>query len=382
MRVLLNENVLDAARRRFRWIFHEFPKVVVNVSGGKDSTVCLELALEVAEELDRLPLTVYWLDQEAEWQATVDLVREWMYDERIDPLWLQIPFRIFNATSTSEPWLHAWDPEAEDLWIHPKDPLSLKENVYGEDRFAKLFEAVMRYHYPGQKVARISGVRAEESSARLYGITGHHTYGGETWGNAQGLVGGEQHITFYPIYDWTYRDVWKFIHDRGLAYNRVYDMQHRYGIPVRKMRVSNLHHETAVSALFYVQEFEPETYARLTRRLQGTDTANKLGFEDYFPEELPFMFDSWEEYRDYLLDNLIENPDWRERMRRRFRSQQERMDPAVHDLMFRVHIKSILVNDWEGILPGNFAPSIARHLRGEGEHGKEKLSGDEVEVEA
>ena len=35
MRILLEENVYEAALRRVRWLFDEFPVVVVNVSGGK-----------------------------------------------------------------------------------------------------------------------------------------------------------------------------------------------------------------------------------------------------------------------------------------------------------------------------------------------------------
>lgn len=363
MRVVLKENVLDKAKERVRWLFDEFPKIVVNVSGGKDSTVCLHLALEVAEEEGRLPVTAFWIDQEAEWQGTVDIVSEWMHDPRVDPLWLQVPFRIFNATSGSANWLDAWAPEAEDRWIHPRDPLAQHENVYGVDRFTKLFEGAMAYHFNGIKVARLAGVRAEESAARLYGITGDEAYKGETWGNATGAQHGQNHITFYPIYDWSYTDVWKFIHERGVSYNRVYDLQWQYGVKLRHMRVSNLHHETAVAALFYVQEFEPETYARLTARLAGTDMANKMGLDDYFPTELPFMFDSWEQYRDYLLDHLIEKEDWRESMGRRFRRQQARMHPSVHPAMFEMQVKSILVNDWEGILPNNWTMTVPRHLR-------------------
>jgi predicted phosphoadenosine phosphosulfate sulfurtransferase len=238
MRVVLNETVYEATRRRLKWLFDEFDTIVVNVSGGKDSTVIYHMALEMAAELGRTPIYAYWLDQEAEWQSTVDLVGKWMRHPDITPLWLQIPFRIFNATSKTEHWLNAWDPEQEDLWIHPRDPIALTENVYGVDRFTKLFEGVMAHHFDGQKVARLSGVRAEESMARLAGITGQETYGGETWGNKSGSLKGQQHYTFFPIYDWSFEDVWHFIADKGVEYNRVYDMQFRYGLPKNHMRRS------------------------------------------------------------------------------------------------------------------------------------------------
>src|SRR3990167_1853639 len=106
MKFYLDQNVFDAALERIRWLFDEFPNVVVNISGGKDSTVVLNLALMVAEEKGRLPLKVMFIDQEAEWQTVIDYIREIMADPRVDPKWLQVPIRLFNATSTIEPWLH------------------------------------------------------------------------------------------------------------------------------------------------------------------------------------------------------------------------------------------------------------------------------------
>lgn len=69
MKVYKKQSVYDAALDRIRYLFDEFPNVIVGFSGGKDSTVVLELALIVAREKNRLPLDVLFIDQEAEWQA-------------------------------------------------------------------------------------------------------------------------------------------------------------------------------------------------------------------------------------------------------------------------------------------------------------------------
>ena len=71
MKIFLKQSVWDAALERIDYVFNEFDEVVVSFSGGKDSTVILEMALIVAKEHGRLPLTVMWLDQEAEWEAVV-----------------------------------------------------------------------------------------------------------------------------------------------------------------------------------------------------------------------------------------------------------------------------------------------------------------------
>ena len=65
MKIFLADDVLVAAKKRIRWVFEEFEHVAVNTSGGKDSTVVLELSLQVAEEMGRLPLKVMFVDQEA-----------------------------------------------------------------------------------------------------------------------------------------------------------------------------------------------------------------------------------------------------------------------------------------------------------------------------
>jgi hypothetical protein len=99
MKILLKENVFDAALNRIRYLFKEFPTVIAGVSGGKDSTVIFNLTMRVARELGRLPLPVFWLDQEAEWTDTVNYCRWLMYQPDVKPLWFQMPMHLDNAAS-------------------------------------------------------------------------------------------------------------------------------------------------------------------------------------------------------------------------------------------------------------------------------------------
>lgn len=352
-RIYLEQNVYDAALDRIRWLFREFEVVTVGFSGGKDSTVVLNLALQVAEEMGRLPLNVLFIDQEAEWAAVIEYVRAVMHDPRVNPLWLQVPIKLFNATSMTTPWLYCWEPGKP--WIREKEPDSIHENVYGTDRFAHLFTMFMRHERPDTPYCIIAGVRCEESPGRALGLTTHETYKGETWGNANDKR--RRHLSFYPIYDWNYGDVWKAIHDHAWPYCSLYDAMYQYGIPTRDMRVSNVHHETAVRTLFYLQEVEPETWEAVTARLAGVNAAGHLRSDFFCPRELPPMFTAWEEYRDYLLEHLIQDPKIRASMAAQFAAHDTRWEGKSKQDLLKTEISAILVNDYHGTKLRNFHAS-------------------------
>ena len=127
MKIFLKESVWDVALERINRIFDEFDNnIIISTSGGKDSTVTMELALKVAEERGCLPVKMMFLDQEAEYRMTIEYMRKAMADPRVEPLWIQAPIKLFNATSMDDPWLMCW---AEgDEWMRPKEDISIKEN--------------------------------------------------------------------------------------------------------------------------------------------------------------------------------------------------------------------------------------------------------------
>lgn len=372
MNYFLDRSVYDESIRRIEYLFDEFPNVVVGFSGGKDSTVVLHLALEVATRKNRLPLEVLFIDQEGEWDCTIDYVREVMYDPRVKPAWLQVPMILFNATASNgyDQWLHCW--HEGERWLRPKDPISKKENIYGTDRFHKLFDNYIEVTYPNEKACIIGGVRTEESPKRRMVLTGgaSPTYKWIYWGKKINPSRG--HFIFYPIYDWSLTDVWKAIHDNGWHYNRLYDYQYQYGVSPRDMRVSNVHHETAIQNLWYMQEVEPDLWNRITARLDGINTSAQLK-DDIMPKTLPWMFTSWEEYREYLLSHLIADPQRRVAFHKQFDNMTYRLckdNKLFNDAFNKVCCRAILRNDFEGTLMANFRQSpdisaLVKYKRGE-----------------
>lgn len=352
MKILLSANVFDAALDRIRWLYDEFPNVVVSWSGGKDSTVILELAIKVAREKGRLPVKCFWIDQEAEWGCVRDFARATMDREEVEPFWLQVPMVIQNGASGIDSWLNCWEPGEE--WMREQEPDSIHVNNYGTKRFGKLFNAALEYHFGDQPMANLGGVRSEESPARHLGMTSSPTYKGETWGKKLNEKLG--HFTFYPIYDWSYRDVWKAIHDERWPYCKLYDWMWQHGVPLTRMRVSALHHETAVFALHYLHNLERDTWNRASKRIPGIGTVKHLG-DEFQPRDMPLppMFKDWREYRDYLTENLIPVEEHRKLFRKKF-AQMDRDFAGmkrIHEL-YRVQISSLMVNDFGGTKTHNW----------------------------
>jgi predicted phosphoadenosine phosphosulfate sulfurtransferase len=348
MKIMLERNVKEQALERIRWLYDEFPVVVVSFSGGKDSTVCLELCLQVARERGRLPVPVCFIDQEAEWQYTIDYVTEVMTRPEVEPLWLQVPIKLYNATSEDDNWLMCWRPG--DTWLRDKHPVAITDNEFGTDRFKPMFGAFLKHRYAG-KACYVGGVRAEESPARTMSLTTRTKYKHVTWAKMQD---GKDQYTFYPIYDWSIADVWKAIDEGGWKYNVVYDKMHQIGIGLNQMRVSNLHHETAVGVLFYMQEIDRATWEKLTDRLHGVNTAKHLN-HDMMPSKLPYMFADWIEYRDFLLERVITVPEIQEKFRKQFEALDKvYTHPMIREKMAGECVCALLVNDHWDVKLGNF----------------------------
>lgn len=367
--VYVDKNVYEAALDRIRWLYDSFPNVGCNISGGKDSTVVMHLALEVARERGRLPLDVLFIDQENEWRAVVEYMRlvRAMPDVRLH--WLQVPMRISNGTSSYDQWLQCWEPGA--VWMREKEPDSIHDNVYGTPTFADLFLAWQKRQWPEGMSSLIAGVRTEESPSRKLGLTVYETWGGETWGRK----GDGQRFTWYPIYDWRLQDVWHYIAVNDLPYCEIYDRMWQYGVPVHKMRVSSHHHESALNTLFLLQEIEPDTWEIMAERVAGVHSAMQLQWSAFRVNELPPMFRSWREYRDHLLQNLIVDDGQREKLRRQFYGYDRRFahDRRAFDDLMRTQIKCLLVGDDHGVKLTVFEASHLGKSRNSG-----KISGRKI----
>jgi predicted phosphoadenosine phosphosulfate sulfurtransferase len=354
MKIYNNQNVLDAALNRIRFLFDEFPNVIVGFSGGKDSTATLNLCLQIAEEKKRLPLKVLFIDQEAEWQGTIDYVTNVMTDPKVIPLWFQMPMVITNNASSYNRYSYCWDEKEKDNWIHDKHPLSIKENNYGTDRFHDLFNKIVEIEFKDIKTCLIAGVRTEEAPKRFVALTHAITYKYITYGSV--LNKKYQHYTFYPLYDWSYTDIWKYIYENKIIYNKVYDGMYQHGVKINNMRISNLHHETAIQVLLLVQKIEPKTWNKVSSRIDGASSIKHIKLNSFTcPKDLPYMFTDWQEYANHLADNLIQDDKNKILINNIIKKKKNIYDgDNISKEFWRTIINTILSSDWDFTKIANF----------------------------
>lgn len=182
LRMYLDKNVFDMAVDRVNFLLDEFDDFLVWVSGGKDSTVIFNLVKQLAQKKGIDHINIGWIDQEAEWVQTVEMSKKWMYDPYVKPYWIQIPMKLSNATCTRKDYLECWNEDEKHLWMREKDPIAIKENKYGTERFHELFDAITDKEFGNIKLCCFGGVRADESPGRWRSITAQEVYRGITWG--------------------------------------------------------------------------------------------------------------------------------------------------------------------------------------------------------
>jgi len=354
--VYINKDVVTAAKERMAFVFDEFENIIVSVSGGKDSTVLAHLALAEAHKRDR-KVGIFFLDEEVVYDSTVKQVDYLMsmYPDNTNRLWLQLEFKLTNASSLTEGQLICWEAGKHKIWMRPKRPDSIqhppwdreKETVRDKNKGFGFYDALENFQNSRENTAFLVGLRATESPNRWRAVSKNPGYKDVFWCTKM----KQGNVSMYPLYDWNFHDIWKYIYDQKLQYSRIYDYMYKKGMGMQEIRVSSLIHEKSFKALVELPEFEPKTYDRLLKRVKGISIGNLYGKDRAMlkAQKLPKNYKSWQEYRDFLLATY---PDEEKRFIfvKRFNRQLN------NSYVARQQCRQLVLNDYENNLPVDNKP--------------------------
>lgn len=308
-KIYTNQNVLEAAFERLEYIFNEFDNVYFSVSGGKDSSVMVQLADLVAQRMNR-KFDVMFLDQEAIYKSTEDEINRIKKLKSIDEFYhICVPFYEDNAVSVFQTQWLMWNPEEEHKWVRektekPYNNIEFWGDYYDEnpDIFMENFGRWYR-DKKGGKVAVGVGIRTDESLNRFRAIAfKKNMYKGLNWTTPT----AKDVYNFYPIYDWRTEDVWGAIFKYNFSYNEFYEKMYKMGKSIHEMRICQPYGHDQKTGLNQFAEIEAETWHKVVDRVGGANFGNiyaKTTLLGHNGTSKPDHM-TWEEYAVFILESL------------------------------------------------------------------------------
>lgn len=313
MKKYLDKNVYEAFCERIHYILDEFDRLYISLSGGKDSSVMLQLACKIASERGRV-IDVMFVDYEAQYQYTIDHVYELKNTDGIGTFYhLALPFKANNASSVLDRFWYPWDPKEKGRWVRPlpQDAITRKNHPFGRlynaDLFLRgLFDMFAQWYkqfHNTNKVANLIGLRADESMNRFRAVAfGKNMYKGINYStdNNNGIY------SFYPLYDWRTEDIWHAVARFELQYNQVYEMLWKDGVSIHDQRIAQPFGLRQIKGLGQWAKIEPDTWAKMLNRVSGANFGNLYSKTKLLGHNGTCKPDhmTYEEYTVFLLESL------------------------------------------------------------------------------
>lgn len=283
-------NVYEATIDRLKYLFSEFEYIYVSFSGGKDSGVLLNIAIDfVKKYYPNKRLGVFHIDYEAQYEFTTTYVQETFDNlpDFCDKYWVALPLSVPCATSMYQNHWVPWNESEKNIWVRPLPPQSI--NIYNHNfdffvpgmedyEFQKLFgDWIARK--TGKKTACLIGTRADESLDRrimLANRFNERKYKDILWSTG-GISDDQTQFNFYPIYDWNVEDVWVYHYKFEKPYNKLYDLYFMSGMSIHEMRVASPFISQGIENLKYYRAIEPHTWGKLVSRVNGVNFSGIYG---------------------------------------------------------------------------------------------------------
>ena len=255
-RMPIGIDVVTAARQRIKNVFENTKPVTLSFSGGKDS-LCLEhltYELCLSGEIDKSKLTIIFFDEEAIYpcvERIVKVSREKWLSIGVRFNWYSMEYKHFNCLNslTNDETFICFDRTKKDRWVRDPPSFAIRNHpllVPGKDSYQSWFLKVYRRHF-----ISMVALRASESIQRVHAIFTSNI-------DRTGKV--------YPIYDWTDKDVWKYIYDNNIEFPEAYMYMFQCGVKKNFLRISQFFSVDTIRCLANMCEFYPNLFDRVCAR--------------------------------------------------------------------------------------------------------------------
>lgn len=314
----LEKNVLNATIERLEIIFQNFENIYFSFSGGKDSSVMIQLANKVAKKMNK-KFDVLFIDLEAQYRYTIEHVEELKHLPQIRDFYhIALPIALRNAVSVLQPKWICWEEESKHLWVRsmPENCINIHNCPFpwfkkGEEfeEFILQFASWYQEKYQGTVACGI-GIRTDESLNRFRTIAFQDkkiTFKGYHWTTK--LKINEKHIdvyNFYPLYDWATEDIWGAVSQLDLEFNYIYELMYKNGVSIYEQRLCQPYGDDQRNGLDQFKALEYDTWSKVLNRVNGVNFGNiyckttALGnIKSSKPE-----FMTWQEYTVFLLESI------------------------------------------------------------------------------
>ena len=313
MKIYKDQDVLSAARDRYKFIFNNFDNVCFSFSGGKDSSLMIQIANIVAKKLNKV-FDVMYIDLEAQYKHTIEHVYELKELSQIRDFYhIALPLYLRNAVSVLQPKWICWKPEDKELWVRdlPEDSINLTNNYLPfYDRVMEFEEFVPSFNkwYADTKGGMCAvgvGIRADESLNRFRTIAipkNKVMFKNKPWTTQI----YKNTFNFYPLYDFKTQDVWGAISLLDLKYNKIYELMYKNGLSIHEQRLCQPYGDDQRNGLDQFKALEADTWEKILNRVNGVNFGNiycrsyALGNIKSFKPD----FMTWEQYTVFLLESL------------------------------------------------------------------------------